>query len=193
MAPGLKSIVESILFVSEVPVSLDRLCDLLPEFERSQIRQAIDELVAVFSIEGRGIILMPVAGGYQFRTAPETLEYLKRLHRSKPFRFSQSALETLAIVAYRQPVTRAEVEALRGVDAGGVIKTLLEKRLIRILGKKDVPGRPLIYGTTREFLELFSLKDLASLPSLRDVSELERPEPLEAQEELPLMPPAEEE
>jgi segregation and condensation protein B len=185
----LKSIVEGILFVSEVPVTLDRLCELLPEFERADLKGTVQLLAGEYSTAGRGINLVQVANGWQFRTAPGTADYLKRLHRAKPFRFSQSALETLAIIAYRQPVTRGEVETLRGVDSGGVIKTLLEKRLVRILGKKDVPGRPLIYGTTREFLELFSLKDLASLPSLREVGELERPEPLESQEELPLAPP----
>jgi segregation and condensation protein B len=190
---GLKSVVESLLFVSEVPVTVDRLCDLLPEFGRQELKEAVQELVQEYGRPERGINLVPVAGGYQFRTAPTTAEYLKRLHKAKPFRFSQSALETLAIIAYRQPVTRAEVETLRGVDSGGVVKTLLEKRLVRILGKKDVPGRPLIYGTTREFLELFSLKDLASLPSLREVGELDRPEPFEAQEELPLGMAAEEE
>lgn len=189
--PVLKSIVESILFVAEAPLSLDRLCEVLEEFERADVRQALTEIAADCSAPGRGVTLVQVANGYQFRTVPSSADYLRRLNRAKPFRFSQSALETLAIIAYRQPVTRAEIEALRGVDSGGVVKTLLEKRLVRILGKKDVPGRPLIYGTTREFLELFSLKDLASLPSLRDVGELERPEPFELQEELPLAPPEE--
>jgi segregation and condensation protein B len=191
-AVELKAIVEGLLFVSEVPVTLDRFCELLPEYGRSDIRGVLDALTAEYSNPARGINLTQVANGYQFRTAAATADYLKRLHRAKPFRFSQSALETLAIIAYRQPVTRAEIESLRGVDTGGVLKTLLEKKLVRILGKKDVPGRPLIYGTTREFLELFSLRDLASLPSLRDVGELERPEPLELQEELPLLPPGEE-
>src|SRR5208337_4114373 len=103
-----------------------------------------------------------------------------------PYRFSNSSLETLAIVAYRQPITRAEVEYLRGVDSGGVLKTLLEKKMLRILGKKDIPGRPLIYGTSREFLESFNLKDLASLPTLKEVQELTARDLLEQQEELPL-------
>ena len=103
-------------------------------------------------------------------------------------KFSPSALETLAIIAYRQPVTRAEVEYLRGVDSGGVLKSLLEKKLLRILGKKDVPGKPLIYGTSREFLELFSLKDLASLPTLKEIQELAPPDPFADQPELPLEP-----
>ena len=115
---------------------------------------------------------MQVAGGYQFRSRPEFADYIRRLKKVKPARFSPSALETLAIVAYRQPVTRGEVEYLRGVDSGGILKSLLDKKLIKIIGKKDIPGKPLIYGTTREFMETFNLKDLASLPTLREIEEL---------------------
>jgi segregation and condensation protein B len=106
--------------------------------------------------------------------------------KAKSAKFSQSALETLAIVAYRQPITRAEVEHLRGVDCGGVLKSLLEKRLVRILGKKDIPGRPLIYGTSKEFLEIFGLKDLKSLPTLKEIQALDDIPHYEQQEELPL-------
>jgi segregation and condensation protein B len=116
--------------------------------------------------------LVQVAGGYQFRSRPELAGYISRMKRAKPVKFSQSAMETLAIVAYRQPVTRAEIEYLRGVDSGGVLKNLLDRRLLRIIGKKDIPGKPLIYGTTREFMEAFSLKDLASLPTLREIEDL---------------------
>ena len=184
--PDLKHIVESLVFVSDAPLSLDRICVLLEEYERGDIRTALMELTADYRLHGGAVILVEVGGGYQFRTLPEYAEYLKRLTKSKPPKFSQSALETLAIVAYRQPITRAEVEYLRGVDCGGVLKSCLEKRLIRILGKKDIPGRPLIYGTTREFLEMFSLRDLASLPTLKEVQELgERPGD-DGQQELPL-------
>jgi len=120
------------------------------------------------------------------RSRPENADFIRRLSRIRPYRFSQSALETLAIIAYRQPITRSEVEYLRGVDSGGVLKTLLEKKLVRILGKKEIPGRPLIYGTSREFLEAFSLKDLASLPTLKEVRELTASDLLEQQEELTL-------
>ena len=184
--PDLKPILESLIFVSDAPLSLDRMCVLLEEYERSDLRSALMELAADYRQRGGAIILAEVAGGYQFRTLPEYADYLKRLTKSKPPKFSQSALETLAIVAYRQPITRAEIEYLRGVDCGGVVKTCLEKRLIRILGKKDVPGKPLIYGTTKEFLELFSLKDLASLPTLREIQDLgDRPFD-DGQQELPL-------
>ncbi|RNC69587.1 MAG: SMC-Scp complex subunit ScpB [Desulfuromonadales bacterium] len=185
---NLKSIVESLLFVADTPVALDRLCTLLEEFDRGAVRDALTELLDDYGREGRGVTLVEVAGGYQFRTPAENADYLRRLTRVRPAKFSQSALETLAIIAYRQPVTRAEIEYLRGVDSGGVLKTLLEKKLLRILGKKDIPGKPLIYGTTREFLELFSLKDLKSLPSLKEIRDLSETVQYEQQDELPLGP-----
>jgi segregation and condensation protein B len=185
-SPRLKSILESILFVSEDPMSLDRLCGILEEYEREEIRSALIELQQDYGSRESGICLAEVAKGYQFRTREEFGEYVRRLIKTRASRFSQSALETVAIVAYRQPITRAEIEYLRGVDSGGVIKTLLEKKLIKILGKKDIPGRPLIYGTTREFLEIFGLKDLSSLPSLREIEELAADRVFEQQEELPL-------
>ena len=185
---SLKTIVESLIFVHDQPLSLDRLALILEEHERSDIRQALEELVEEYEVGGRGIILAQVAGGYQLRSRPEHADYIRRLTKSKGVKFSQSALETLSIVAYRQPVTRAEVEYLRGVDSGGVMKSLLEKKLLRILGKKDVPGKPLIYGTSREFLELFGLKDLASLPTLKEIQELAPPDPFADQPELPLEP-----
>jgi len=184
--PRIKSIIESLLFVSDVPVSLDRLCGILDEYDRDEIRNALAILREEYGARNRGITLAEVANGYQFRTVEENGEYVRRLVKTRASRFSQSALETLAIVAYRQPITRAEIEYLRGVDSGGVIKTLLEKKLVRILGKKDIPGRPLIYGTTREFLEVFGLKDLKSLPTLREIQELGVDGIHEQQEELPL-------
>lgn len=183
---SLKSVVESLFFVSDAPLTLDRLCSILEEYERQDIRAAVEALLAEYRQGGRGIFLAEVAGGWQFRSSPENADYLRRLSRSRAYRFSQSSLETLAIIAYRQPITRAEVEHLRGVDSGGVLKTLLEKKLIRILGKKDIPGKPLIYGTSREFLETFNLKDLASLPTLKEVQALTAGDMFEQQEELPL-------
>ena len=187
--PDLTSILESLIFVSDAPLTLDRICLLLEEFDRADIRSALASLADEYSQRCGALVLAEVAGGYQFRTRPEYADYLKRLTRARAPKFSQSALETLAIVAYRQPITRAEVEYLRGVDCGGVLKTCLEKRLIRILGKKDVPGKPLIYGTTREFLELFSLKDLASLPTLKEIQELGDRSFDDGQQELPLALP----
>lgn len=182
----IKSIVESLIFISEEPMSLDRLCGILHEYDRDVIRTCILELQAEYDNPERGIFLTEVAKRYQFRTREDNGDFVRRLVKTKPSRFSQSALETLAITAYRQPITRAEIEYLRGVDSGGVIKTLLEKKLIKILGKKDIPGRPLIYGTTRYFLEMFSLKDLKSLPTLREIEDLAGEGIFEQQEELPL-------
>jgi segregation and condensation protein B len=180
-------VVESLLFVADPPLTLDRLCSILEEYERKDIAAAINDILTDYRQGSRGIFLAEVAGGWQFRSRPENADYLRRLSRTRPYRFSQSSMETLAIIAYRQPITRAEVEYLRGVDSGGVLKTLLDKKLIRILGKKDIPGRPLIYGTSREFLEAFNLKDLASLPTLKEVQELTGRDLLETQEELPLL------
>lgn len=186
MTGSLKTVVESLIFVAETPLSLDRLAIILEEHERGEIRAALEELLADYDQAGRGILLAEVAGGYQFRSRPEHADYLKRLNKARPPKFGQSSMETLAIIAYRQPITRAEIEYLRGVDCGGVLKTLLEKKLVKILGKKDVPGRPLIYGTTREFLELFSLKNLASLPTLKEIQDLAEQPVFEEQGELPL-------
>ena len=185
---SLKSIVESLIFVHDHPLSLDRLALILEEHERAEIRQALEELVQDYAGSERGIVLVQVAGGYQLRSRPEHADYIRRLTKTKGVKFSQSSLETLAIVAYRQPITRAEIEYLRGVDSGGVLKSLLEKKLLRILGKKEVPGKPLIYGTSREFLELFSLKDLGALPTLKEIQELAPPDPFADQPALPLDP-----
>jgi segregation and condensation protein B len=186
---SLKGIVESLIFVHDQPLSLDRLALILEEYERAEIRIALEDLMEEYGFGERGIILTQVAGGYQFRTRPDHADYVRRLTKSKGVKFSQSALETLAIIAYRQPITRAEVEYLRGVDSGGVMKSLLEKKLLKILGKKEVPGKPLIYGTSREFLELFDLKDLNQLPSLKEIQELAPPDPFADQPALPLDAP----
>lgn len=183
---SLPAIIECILFTAESPLSLERLCELLTEFEREEIKAALRELVDSYEERSGGIHLVEVAGGWQFRTRPDFQPYVTRHIKAKSAKFSQSALESLAIVAYRQPITRAEVEHLRGVDCGGVLKSLLEKRLVRILGKKDIPGRPLIYGTSKEFLEIFGLKDLKSLPTLKEIQALEDIPHYERQEELPL-------
>lgn len=184
--PTLNAILEGLLFVADGPMSLDRLTELLPDYERASVRLAVQELRDNYAERGSGIHLVEVAGGWQLRTIPELMPYLSRMVKGRPARFSQSALETLAIVAYRQPVTRQEIEYLRGVDTGAVLKTLLEKKLIKILGKKDIPGRPIIYGTSQEFLEVFNLQDLKGLPTLREIQSLDEAPIFEVQEELPL-------
>lgn len=166
------TILESLLFVADGPLSLDRLDNMLEEFERGSIREALAKLREEYALGRRGIILEEIAGGWQLRTDPANADFVRRMGRQRVTKFSQSSLETLAIIAYRQPVTRAEIEYLRGVDCGAVLKNLLDKRLIKILGKKDIPGKPIIYGTTKDFLTTFSLKDLASLPTLREVQDL---------------------
>jgi segregation and condensation protein B len=188
MNSELSSIIESLIFSAEAPLSIDRLCELLGEFERDQIKSAVAELVEYYQERAGGFELTEVAGGWQFRTRPAFHGYITRHIKTRTARFSQSALETLAIIAYRQPVTRAEVEHLRGVDCGGVLKSLLEKHLVRILGKKDIPGRPLIYGTSKDFLEVFGLKDLKSLPTLKEIQALDAVPQYERQEELQLDP-----
>lgn len=189
--PDLKMIVEALVFAADVPLKVDRLISLL-EVERAAITTILGELQADYQESEHAFELLEVGGGYQFRTRPELAEYVQRLDPGRAFRLSRAALESLAIVAYRQPITRAEIDYLRGVDSGRVVKTLLEKRLIRILGKKEVPGRPLIYGTSRDFLEFFGLKDLSDLPSLKEFSELTPDQLAEGlQQELEVQDPAE--
>lgn len=179
----LKKLLEAYIFASDTPLTLDRLSNLL-ERPRGELRPCLDALCADHASGLRGFYLAEVAGGYQFRTDPQLAPWLRKLSKDRPYRFSQAALESLAIIAYRQPITRAEIEYLRGVDSGGVIKTLLEKNLLRVLGKKEIPGRPLMYGTSRQFLELFGLKDLNDLPTLKEFAALD-PELIEA---IPLGP-----
>ncbi|MFO1463596.1 MAG: SMC-Scp complex subunit ScpB [bacterium] len=141
---------------------------------RSELQQALQELVQEYQDNpARGIQLTEVANGWQFRTRPENAVVLRQFFQPKPTKISKPSLETLAIIAYRQPVTRVEIDAIRGVDSGGVLKTLLEKNLVRIVGKKDEPGKPMLYGTTQDFLELFQLKGLQELPTLKEFRELE--------------------
>jgi segregation and condensation protein B len=188
MNSELPAIIESLIFTADSALSTDRLCDLLTEFERGEIKSVLSGLVEYHQGRGGGFELVEVAGGWQFRTRTVFHNYITRHIKTRAAKFSQSALETLAIVAYRQPITRAEVEHLRGVDCGGVLKSLLEKHLVRILGKKDIPGRPLIYGTSKEFLEIFGLKDLKSLPTLKEIQALDVVPQYERQEELQLEP-----
>jgi segregation and condensation protein B len=171
----IKAVIESLIFVSESPLSLDRIKEVLGEVSRKDLQRYLSELVGDYERAQRSFNLVEVAEGFQFRTRPQYAEWIKKLKKTKPLALSQPALETLAIVAYRQPVVRADVEKIRGVDSGGVLRTLLERKLIRILGKKDIPGRPLVYGTSKQFLEVFGLKDLSSLPTLKDVEGLGPP------------------
>ena len=173
-----KGVIESLIFASESPLSVERIKEVLGQVSKKDIQRLLSELKADYEGGPSGFTLEEVADGFQFRTRPEHAEWIKKLKKAKPLALSQPALETLAIVAYKQPLVRTDVEKIRGVDSGGVLRTLLERKLIKILGKKDVPGRPLVYGTSKQFLEMFGLKNLASLPTLKDVEGLASP-PLE--------------
>lgn len=172
MMDRLKPILESLLFVADEPLSLERLGEMLTEVDKPAIRAALQELAQDYDNRGSGIALTEVAGGYQIRTRPEYHEWVRQLLKPPPSRLSRPALETLAIIAYKQPIIRADIEYIRGVDCGGVLRMLLEKKLIRVLGRRDIPGRPMIYGTTRHFLEVFELKDLRDLPSPKEIEAL---------------------
>jgi segregation and condensation protein B len=168
---AVRGILQSLLLVAEKPLSLQELHDCIG-LTRDKIKEAIELLSAIHREGVSGIVLSEVAGGWQLRTDPSNAEYVRRFLRVKPQRLTRAAVETLAIIAYRQPVTRPEIEDIRGVDSGAVVKALLERKLVKILGRKEEVGRPILYGTTREFLEFFALKDLASLPTLREFQEL---------------------
>jgi segregation and condensation protein B len=169
---NLKAIIESLLFASDTPLTIDKIKSVLETADRKVIREALTSLAEEYESGKRAFFLTEVAGGFQFRTRPEYGQWIRRLKESRPARLSHAAMETLAIIAYKQPVLRSDVEHLRGVDCGGTLRTLLERRLIRVMGRKDLPGRPIIYGTTKQFLELFDLKDLNELPTLKDLQDL---------------------
>ncbi len=166
-----RTLVETLLFLAERPLAVDEM-RRATGIEPARIEKALDQISGHHRDGISGIVLHEVAGGWQLRTSPDNADFARRFLRVKPQRLTRAALETLAIIAYRQPVTRPEIEEIRGVDCGAVVKALLERRLVKILGKKEEPGRPILYGTTKEFLEFFSLKDLASLPTLREFHEL---------------------
>jgi segregation and condensation protein B len=171
----LKAILESLLFAAAEPVALAQLVTVLETVARDDVKKALSEMAAAYGAGGRGIVLEEVAGGYQLRTPKEHALYVRKLLAAKPPRLSRPLLETVAIIAYRQPITRPEIEQLRGVDCGGVLDTLVERRLAKIAGRKEAPGRPIMYETTTEFLELFGLKDLGGLPDLEELRLIENP------------------
>jgi segregation and condensation protein B len=169
--PGrIESIIESLLFASDRPLTLNDLKRLLGERDARKITAAVEGLTARKA--STGVHVVAAAGGWQLRTSVENAHWVGRLLSGRPARLSRAMLETLSIVAYRQPVTRPEIDDIRGVDCGPVLKTLLDRGLIRIIGKKEEVGRPLLYGTTPEFLRTFNLRDLAELPTLREFHEL---------------------
>ena len=175
MTENIKNIIESLLFVSETPLTIDRIKSVISTEDTKGIRSALKQLADEYESRGGGFYLGEVAGGFQIRTRPEYTDWIKRLIQPNPPRLSKAALETLAIIAYKQPVIRSDIEHIRGVDSGGVLRLLLERKFIRILGRKEIPGRPLIYATTKEFLQIFDLKDLKDLPTLKEIDAFGNP------------------
>lgn len=172
----LKALIEAIIYVAPEPVSLDAIAKSLEGEDPGRVKAKLDELVQEFERADHGIEIRPVAGGYRFSSKPEHHEVLRKFVKSlkPPVRLSKPALETLAVIAYRQPATVPEIEAIRGVDCGGVIHTLLERKLVVTSGRKNVVGRPILYRTSKEFLVHFGLKDVGELPSLKEFEELAR-------------------
>lgn len=174
-----QSVIEAILFMSGEPVTLDTIRKIT-EIDKYNTERLVRELISDYSVRNAGLFIMEVAEGYQMVTNPACAPWVKKLlSNAVPKKLTQSSLETMAIIAYKQPIIKAEIEAIRGVNSDGVVKTLLDKRLIKILGRKEVPGRPLMYGTTKEFLQYFGLKDLSELPTLKEFLEVDIPEPAE--------------
>jgi len=170
----LKALIEAIIYVAPEPVSLEAILKTLEGEERGRVKAKLEELMADYQQGQRGIQVREVAAGYKFFSKPEHHEVLRKFVKSlkPPIRLSKPALETLAVIAYRQPVTLPEIDEIRGVDCGGVIHTLMERKLVVTAGRKNVVGRPILYRTSRDFLVHFGLKEVSELPSLKEFEEL---------------------
>jgi len=165
-----KSLIEALLFVSGDPVALSVL-KTTTELPENDLIQFLDELIVEYRQKDSGLLIIEIANGYQMVTNPFYSQWLKKFtNTNTSSKLSMPSLETLAIIAYKQPIIKAELEQIRGVNSDGVIKTLLDKRLIKIMGRKEVPGKPLLYGTTHEFLQYFGIKDLTELPTLKELA-----------------------
>jgi segregation and condensation protein B len=164
---------EAVIFASEGPANAAQIRRALPELAPARIPDLVAEINEELEKAGRPYEIAEVAGGYQFRTRPEYSDVIRSALPERKVRLSRAALETLALIAYRQPISRAEIEEVRCVDCGAILKSLLERGLARIVGRRDAPGRPVLYGTSSHFLETFGLKSLRDLPTLRDVETLE--------------------
>lgn len=168
-----KAVLEALLFVSGEPLSVERCASIVGHVTKSQVQAALRALQQDYQQDGRALQVVQVAGGYRLATKEQFAPWIRRLDKTKaPAKLSRSAVESLAIIAYRQPIVRGEIEKIRGVETSGVLRTLLERKLVRMVGRKDEPGRPIMYGTTKHFLEHFGLKSLADLPPLREFKEL---------------------
>lgn len=178
-----RRIVEALVLASPEPITAARLADLIPYVKPAKAKDLVNELNTLYQEQDRAFEIWEVASGYQIRTRAEFSGYLQKLQRARPMRLSRAALETLSIVSYKQPATRAEIEDVRGVECGPVLKSLLDRQLIRIAGHREVPGKPMVYGTTRRFLEVFGLGTLKDLPALRELDELAREQGLIPEDE----------
>ena len=186
MTKSLKLIVEAMLYAAEKPLSAREIHSIIPDAKLPDIKSALKVLQYEYEAMGRSFTIREVANGYQFRSRSQYGVYIMKMLQRSPNRLSKASMETLAIIAYKQPILRQEVERLRGVDVGGILRALLEKDLIRVMGRKNLPGRPLIYGTTKKFLEVFDLKDLESLPKLKEFKALGGQDETQSnQEEIP--------
>jgi segregation and condensation protein B len=166
-----KTIIESLLFVSNEPLTLKQIRDVLDGAEEKSVKQWLKELQEEFENSPRAVQLTEIAHGYRLMTKPQFAEWIQKLVVTKQnLKLTKAGIETLAVIAYRQPLVRAEIEVIRGVDCGGVIQTLMERKLIKVVGRKEVVGRPLLYGTTPEFLDQFGLKNLNDLPTLDELT-----------------------
>ena len=175
---SLKPIVDALIFASEMPLSITRIRQIIKEVNQDDVSTAtINDVIEQLNVDNRdsqrGFYLQEVAGGYQYRTRPNYAQWVKKITKVRSFRLTQSTLETLAIIAYKQPIIRSDIEKLRGVDSGGVVKNLIERSLIKIVGRKNIPGRPFMFGSTRRFLEVFGLDRLEDLPSLKEFDGLD--------------------
>lgn len=171
-------IIDALIFAAETPISVQKIKQILDEdsaepVSLKDIREVLDDIDRNNREQQRGFFLQEVAGGYQYRTRPNYAPWIKRLKKVRLFRLTQSTLETIAIIAYKQPIIRAEIDKIRGVDSGGVLKNLLERNLIKIVGRKNIAGRPFLFGTTNRFLEVFGLEKLSDLPSLKEFETLD--------------------
>jgi len=185
----LKGIIEALLFVAGEPLSIDRIKTILEDADKKAIQAMLWELQHEYDMRLSGLRILEVAGGFQIASRPELAQWIKRLRKVKQSsRLSKPSLETLAIIAYKQPLVKAEIEDIRGVDSSGVIKGLLDKHMIKIIGRKDVAGRPILYATTREFLQYFGLRDISDLPTLKEFTELRPEDDTQINEEVILEP-----
>ncbi len=168
----IKQIIESLIFVSERPITFDEIHKVLNDYDKDTLFGLIEETRKDFENQQHGIKIIEIAGGYQFATDPIAAPHLSKYYKNRQSQhLTKASLETLAIIAYRQPITKSEIEAIRGVNVDGSIRTLLDRNLLKIVGRKDVPGRPILYGTTKKFLEHFGLNSLEELPQLPEFTE----------------------